>query len=150
MEEEKEVCDLFAFDGMVAAAAAKQKLQDGSTVFTGLFRVLQSALYQANYQWWHDPKTGEKLNRNSGELLMLMVSEIAEGMEGVRKGLNDDHLPNRRMIEVELADAVIRILDFAEANNLDIGGALVEKALYNLNREDHKIQNRLKDGGKKF
>ena len=44
--------------------------------------------------WWNDVNTGQPLERNKGELLMLMVSEIAEAMEGERKGLMDSHLPH--------------------------------------------------------
>lgn len=54
------------------------------------------------------------------------------------------------MLEVELADAVIRIFDMAGGLDLDLGGALVEKLEYNKNRADHNIEERLKDGGKKF
>ena len=99
--------------------------------------------------WWHDIN-GNRLVRNKGELLMLIVTEIAETMEGVRKGIMDDHLTHRKMEEVELADAMIRLLDYAGAYNLDIGGALIEKLIYNTNRSDHKIENRMKPGGKKI
>ncbi len=43
---------------------------------------------------------------------MLVVSELVEAMEGERKDLMDDKLPHRKMAEVEMADAAIRILDF--------------------------------------
>lgn len=63
--------------------------------------------------WWNDPKTGEDLHgkRPALELLALVHSELSEGLEGVRKGLMDDKLPHRPMIEVELADAEIRACD---------------------------------------
>lgn len=99
--------------------------------------------------WWTDLATGEPKQRNKGEMLMLIVTEIAEAMEGVRKGCMDDKLPYRRMEEVELADAVIRIFDYAGGFGLDLGGAIAEKMEYNRNRADHKIENRMKDGGKK-
>lgn len=70
-------------------------------------------VHLANRHWWHHPATGERLNRNVDEMLMLMVSEISEAMEGERKSLMDDHLPHRPMAEVEMADLVIRALDFA-------------------------------------
>lgn len=100
--------------------------------------------------WYCDPKTGERIERNVGEMLALIHSEISEALEGYRKNLMDDHLPHRRMIEVELADAVIRICDLAGYLGLDLGGALEEKREYNANRADHKPENRAKDGGKAF
>src|ERR1700743_710475 len=71
--------------------------------------------------WWTDLKTGENLTSQKGEppkvnvpeKLMLIVSEISEGMEGHRKNRMDDHLPHRKMLEVELADALIRIFVLA-------------------------------------
>jgi len=100
--------------------------------------------------WYHDVRTGEPLKRNKGEMLMLMVSEIAEAMEGERKNLMDDKLPHRPMAEVELADALIRIFDYAGAHGYDLGGAVIEKLAYNAKRADHKPENRLKAGGKQF
>lgn len=103
-----------------------------------------------NYTWWKDPANGDPLNRNKGELLALIHSEVSECLEGVRKNLMDDHLPHRRMEEVELADALIRIFDYAGGFGLDIGGAFAEKMKYNSERADHKPENRVADGGKAF
>ena len=102
--------------------------------------------------WWTDLETGESLleTRNHGELFMLMVSEIAEAMEGDRKNMMDDHLPHRRSVEVELADLLIRVHDFAGAYNLDLAAAVIEKLDYNAQREDHKPENRRLDNGKKY
>lgn len=107
-------------------------------------------VHAANAKWWHDLHTGEPIVRNKGELQMLIVSEIAEAMEWCRKGLMDDHLPHRTMEEVEMADAMIRIFDYCGAFGLDIEGAYREKMAYNASRADHKPENRIKDGGKKF
>lgn len=74
---------------------------------------------------------------------------MSEACEGVRKGIQDDKLPDRPMIEVELADAVIRILDLCGHENLDLAGAIQDKLEYNASRADHKLENRLADGGKK-
>lgn len=82
--------------------------------------------------------------------LCLIHSEISEAMEGHRKGLMDDHLPHRSMVEVELADAVIRIADLAGALGLDLGGAIAEKMTYNATRADHKPEARAAQGGKAY
>ena len=100
--------------------------------------------------FYTDLKTGGPLDRNIPEMLCLIHSEVSEAMEGYRKNLPDDKLTHRPMIEVELADAIIRILDLSAYLNLDVGGAVQEKYEFNLNREDHKLENRLKENGKKF
>lgn len=107
--------------------------------------ILQKRIFQQNVTagWWDNP-------REDGTILCLIHSEISEAMEGVRKNLKDDHLPRREMAEVELADAVIRILDYAEFKGYDIGSALLEKLEYNRTRADHKRENREKQNGKKF
>ena len=100
--------------------------------------------------WYNDPKTGEPIKRNIGEQLALVHAEVSEALEGHRKNLMDDHLPHRPMIEVELADAVIRIADLAGYLDLDLGGAIIEKLEYNRTRADHKLANRAMAGGKAF
>lgn len=103
--------------------------------------------------WWHDLRTGDPIIGRPhcvGEKLALVHSEVSEALEGHRKGLMDDKLPHRQMIEVELADAVIRIMDLAGAMDLDIGGAIAEKLAYNAQRADHKPENRAKAGGKAY
>jgi hypothetical protein len=128
-------------------------------------------VHEANKKWWVDLQSGLPLKRNVPEMLMLTVSELAEAgedspqysillmevvkslcraMEGHRKAKMDDKLPWRRMFEVELADAIIRIFDIAEGLELDLGGAFVEKMAYNAQREDHKLENRRAEGGKKY
>lgn len=173
--------------------------------------------------WWSDPRTGDPLKRNVGELLMLCVSEVCEGADGLAGNLMDDKLPKRQMIEVELADFNIRLFDLggglgiaddlgqqfdsirqggaiaefyghlvspdayllriirfvseamehdrkgrraemarplafalhgvvilAEILDLDVMAAQEEKRLFNANRADHKLENRLAPGGKAY
>lgn len=115
-----------------------------------IINILCEDVHDANKKWWEDPHTQQPIERNVPEMLCLVHSEISEALEGYRKDLMDDHLPTRKMIEVELADAIIRIFDIAAGLNLDLGGAYVEKMAYNATRADHKHENRIKEGGKRF
>jgi len=66
---------------------------------------------------------------------MLMVTELSEAMEALRDGSPpSEKIPSFSQVEEELADAIIRILDFAGGNQLDIEGALVAKMQFNESR----------------
>lgn len=116
---------------------------------------LRDEIYSNNVKagWWTNLETGEMKEKNNiVEILSkiaLIHSEVSEATEGVRKGLNDDHLPNRKMVEVEMADAIIRILDLCGHEGWDIEGAIIEKLEYNKKRKDHTLAARMADGGKK-
>lgn len=99
--------------------------------------------------WWNDVPD-ELLVYVVPTKLALVHSEVSEALEGYRKDQMDDHLPERKMVEVELADALIRIFDLAGKLKLDLGGAVRDKMAYNAKRADHKLENRAKEGGKKF
>lgn len=105
--------------------------------------------HKANAKWWHDAD-GNPIARNKGELLCLIHSEISEAMEGERKDLPDDKLPHRRMAEVELVDALIRIFDYSAAHGYDLQGAYEEKMKYNATRLDHTHEARALAAGKKW
>lgn len=106
---------------------------------------IQNKLHgQAKAMGWHNKP------REIGTMLALCHSELSEALEGARKNLMDDHLPDRKMFEVELADCIIRILDLAGREGLDVAGAIAEKHDYNANRADHKLENREAVGGKAF
>lgn len=103
--------------------------------------------------WHHDPQTGEYLPANQewwANQVNLIHAEISEAVEGRRKSLMDDHLPHRKMEEVEMADAVIRILHLSSRFGYDMEGAISEKLAYNRQRADHRRENRSAEGGKKY
>ena len=80
---------------------------------TEQLHALSEHIHESQIKWWVDLKTGNPIKRNQGECLMLVVTELAEAVEGIRKNLMDDKLPHRKMEEVEMADATIRLLDAA-------------------------------------
>lgn len=145
--------DVCVFTGPEAKARADQYahiMNQGVPARLGNLGLYSAEVHTANQKWWYDLHSGEKLNRNVGELLMLCVSELSEAMEGHRKNLPDDKLPHRSMFEVELVDTLIRIFDIAGGMGLDLEGAYQEKMKYNASREDHTREARLRHNGKKY
>lgn len=71
---------------------------------------------------------------NTGEKIALMHSELSEALEADRKGLEAEHIEGFTGVEEELADCIIRILDFAHHHDLRLGEAISAKIAYNLTR----------------
>lgn len=125
-------------------------LLENQTLLIHTMNQLAKEFRADNDKWWKNPLTHEPLMRNRPEMMMLMVSEIAEAMEGLRKGIPDDHLPEFPMETVELADLFIRLMDYVGEYCPRFGEALVAKINYNKKRADHTDAARLSLNGKKF
>lgn len=95
-----------------------------------------SALQEDVKRW--TAEKGWKDDRSVGDLLMLMVSELAEALEEYR----DWHEPNAIRVQngkpegipIELADLVIRILSFCGKYDVDLQDAVLRKMAYNETR----------------
>jgi NTP pyrophosphatase (non-canonical NTP hydrolase) len=86
--------------------------------------------------------------RNVGELLMLVVTELSEALEAHRKGrfaigvdLISDYdfvlwfgINHKDTFEDEIADAIIRLLDLSGGLGIDIQRHIVLKIQYNRTR----------------
>lgn len=72
---------------------------------------------------------------NIGEKIALIHSELSEALEAIRKNNPiDDKCPEFTSFSVELADAVIRIMDLSYHYGYDISNAIVAKIRYNTTR----------------
>lgn len=67
--------------------------------------------------------------------VMLVVTELAEGVEGLRKGNGpSEHIPEFSCMEEEYADAIIRILDHCAQRKWRIADAIEAKMAFNASR----------------
>lgn len=106
-------------------ADAQQVLGPTLTVALETQAALINQFMQAQGFWESD---------NTGEKIALMHSELSEALEADRKNLEAEHIPGFTGVEEELADVIIRILDFAGHHQLRLGEALSAKIAYNLTR----------------
>jgi NTP pyrophosphatase (non-canonical NTP hydrolase) len=90
------------------------------------------------------PLVGMLRQSRTGLKLALIMSELGEALEGVRKNNPpDSHIPEFTAEETELADAVIRIMNLANDDGCRLAEAIVAKQDYNKARP-------FRHGGKAF
>lgn len=108
--------------------------------------------------WWSDPGTGAPVQRNMGEMIALMHSELSEALESWRDGepplwykypahvqgnypinstqefAGERELGKAEGLAAEFADCIIRILDTCETLKIPLVDALIDKHRYNQTR----------------
>jgi hypothetical protein len=90
------------------------------------------------------PLLGAFLQGRTGLKIALVMSELGEAIDGIRKGNGpDSHIPEFSCAEAEYADAIIRLMNLATSDKCRLAEALVAKQNYNRNRP-------YRHGNKKF
>ena len=98
--------------------------------------------------WWDRPQTPEEVEALIPEKLMLVVSDLSEALEEYRlphragmktrrfRGTSGEEVVPAKPegFPIELADAVIRILDLCEVLGIDLEQAIADKHAYNATR----------------
>lgn len=86
--------------------------------------------------WWDNCYSNESVSEKIPEKILLVHCELSEAIEEFRNGRIETWYNDLKPegVFVELADAIIRILDLAGACGVDMQKLILEKHDYNLSR----------------
>ena len=110
-------------------------------LFVGNYKAVEAnAVRIATEHGWIVKDTPE----DKAQKIALMHSELSEALEAIRtNNPQSEKIPNFTLLEEELADVVLRIMNFGGQLGLNIPEAILAKDEYNDNRP-------YKHGGKLF
>lgn len=100
--------------------------------------VIQEVASEYVYDSEDQAKLDTLLQAIESEKLMLVVGELSEAQEAMRKDKMDDHLPQHHGLAVEVIDAIVRLQDFLGYlvihKCINVEQVYLDKVAYNANR----------------